>query len=260
MRLDRVDVVLLRPTRAANVAAACRALKNMGLQSLSLVEPPAELSGPEARALAYGAWDVLDGARRLGSLEEAVAGAAFVVATSGRAGEEAWTPRQLAERAAQRCGDGRLALVFGPEASGLGHAELRLCHEVVRIPSDPAHPSLNLAQAVLLIGYELFLARLGDPATAAASRPVASVGETEAALVELRQGLLEIGYLNRENPDAVFAELRRLLARATPTPREVVLLRGLARQIAWAGGQLAAGRSARALRSDADRCTAEDDG
>jgi len=233
-----VDVVLLRPTRAGNVAAACRALKNMGLRSLALVEPPQELEETSARSLAYGAWDVLDAARRAASLEEAVSSATFVVATSGRAAEGAWTPRQLAERAEARCGDGRLAVVFGPEPTGLSLDELRLCHEVVRIPTDPAHSSLNLAQAVLLVAYEIFLAAALPDGGAAEPSPEgqrAAAGELEAALAELRQALLDVGYLNPQGPDAVFSELRRLLARAGPTVREVRLLRGLARQVGWAG-------------------------
>lgn len=247
MRLDRVDVVLLRPARAGNVAAACRALKNMGLVSLRLVEPPPELAGAEARALAYGAWDVLDAARSFGSLQAAVADAGFVVATSGRAGERAWTPRELARRATARCRDGRLAVVFGPEATGLSTAELGLCHEVVRIPAHPDQPSLNLAQAVLVIGYELFLSQRSEPPPAEVAAPLAAVGDLEVALSELKQGLLQIGYLNPDNPEAIFAELRRLLARAGPTPRELTLLRGLARQVAWAGAQLAQARSGRPL-------------
>src|SRR5580765_5236929 len=126
MDLGRVDVVLVRPARAANVAAACRALKNMGLGSLALVGAPAGLDQPEARALAYGAWDVLDAA----------------------------VPAALLR-------GGRLALVFGPEASGLTDEELAQCHLRVHIPTDPAHPSLNLAQAVLVVAYELRLAAVG---------------------------------------------------------------------------------------------------
>src|SRR5262245_23164396 len=146
------EVVLVRPSRPRNVAAAARAMKNMGLHRLKIVSPPEGLRDAEARALAYGAWDVLDAAE----LPETLA-AAVAVAASGRGDAPAWTPRQLAERAASRAGGGTLALVFGPEASGLSDAELRLCHEVVRIPSHEAQPSLNLAQAVLVLAYELFV-------------------------------------------------------------------------------------------------------
>lgn len=243
MDLARVDVVLVRPARPANVAAACRALKNMGLRSLAIVDPPEGLDQPEARALAYGAWDVLDAAVRAASLRAAVAGCTLVAGTSGRPYAGAWTPRRLAMEAPARSGGGRLAVVFGPEASGLSDDELAQCHVRVHIPSDPGHPSLNLAQAVLVIAYELRLAATGTDTAAieaeGAAAERASAGELEAALDDLRRALLEIGYLSRANPDAVLSEWRALIARAGPTPREITLLRGLARQVQWAGERIA---------------------
>jgi TrmH family RNA methyltransferase len=238
----RVDMVLVRPSRAANVAAACRALKNMGLRSLAIVDPPAGLDQPEARALAYGAWDVLDAAVSRATLRDAVGGSTAVAGTSGRAYPEAWSPRRLAHGASALAGGGRLALVFGPEASGLTDEELAQCHVRVHIPTDPAHPSLNLAQAVLVVAYELRVAAIeeglgaGEP-PAAAER--ATVGELESGLDDLREGLVAIGYLNRDNPEPILSEWRALLARAGPTSREVTLLRGLARQVRWAAGQIA---------------------
>jgi TrmH family RNA methyltransferase len=241
MDLDRVDVVLVRPARAANVAAACRALKNMGLRSLAIVGAPAGLDQPEARALAYGAWDVLDTAVPRASLREAVAACTVVAGTSGRAHAEAWTPRRLAGAAGALAGEGRLALVFGPEASGLTDEELALCQVRVHIPSDPAHPSLNLAQAVLVVAYELRLAALEEGAASgsAAAGERATVGEVESGLDDLRQALLAIGYLSRDNPEPILSEWRALFARVGLTPREVTLLRGLARQVSWAAGQIA---------------------
>lgn len=233
--LDRVDIVLVRPARGANVAAACRALKNMGVRRLTVVEPAGDIEAPEARALAYGAWDVLEERRTVGTLADAVAGAHVVVGTSGKEGEAAVSPRELPPIWAER-GGGRLAVVFGPEASGLRSEELALCHARVRIPTDPAQPSLNLAQAVLIVAYELRLASLAG--SYPVERPAAaSAGELEAALGDLRAGLLAIGYLNPDNPDALLAELRTWLARAGPTSREVTLLRGMARQIRWAGAR-----------------------
>src|SRR5262245_55622685 len=158
MDLGSVDVVLVRPSRPANVAAACRAMKNMGLRALWLVDAKPSLGGPEARALAYGAWDVLDGARRASNLVEAVAESGAVVGTSALPLESAWTPRRLAGEARNLAGARALSVVFGPEATGLSVAERDLCQVLVRIPSDPAQPSLNLAQAVLLLAYELRLA------------------------------------------------------------------------------------------------------
>src|SRR5262245_47030534 len=236
----RVDIVLVRPSRPANVAAACRAMKNMGLRSLRLVGPPAGLDHPEARALAYGAWDVLDAASVFADLRGAVADAALVAGTSGRTGALALGPRAFAADAAVRTGQGRVAVVFGPEASGLTNDELAHCHLLIHIPTDVAQPSLNLAQAVLVVAYEIHLSVLEPAARAAPEEPVAATaGEVEAALDDLREALLEIGYLNPANPNAILSELRALVARSRPTPRDVTLLRGIARQVAWAGRRIA---------------------
>jgi len=240
MDLERVDFVLLRPARPANVAAACRAMKNMGLKSLRLVGFEAGEVDREARALAYGAWDVLDAARSFDDLPGATADAHFVVGTSGRGAPGTLTPRALAVDGGERVGAGRLSVVFGPESSGLSDDELALCHARVHIPTHPAQPSLNLAQAVLVVAYELFLAGGGDVVADGPQR--APSGELEAALADLRGGLLDIGYLNQENPGAILAELRGLLARAGPTSRDVSLLRGLARQMRWAA-RVAKGRT-----------------
>ncbi len=242
MRLADFVIVLVRPSRPANVAAACRAMKNMGLGALRIVAPPTNLNATENRALAYGAWDVLDAAAKPATLLGAVADATLVVGTSGKAGSEAWTPRELAREAAQRTDGGRVAVVFGPESSGLTNEELALCHAIVRIPTDDRQPSLNLAQAVLIVSYELLLA---VPAPASLPEPppaaLAKAGELERALCELRSALRDLGYLNPQNPGAILAELRALLVRAAPSPREVSLLRGLARHLAWASRRIAGG-------------------
>jgi TrmH family RNA methyltransferase len=240
MSPDLVDVVLVRPARPANVAAACRAMKNMGLRSLRIVDPPDGLGDAAARSLAYGAWDVLDSAAAAGSLREAVAGCVFVAGTSGRPLHGAWTPRRFALEGASRAGAGRVAVVFGPEASGLTTAELGLCHETVHIPAHAAQPSLNLAQAILVVSYEIFVSGREAPAAEPPAR--ASAGELEDALAALQEGLLGIGYLDRNNPGPILAEIRRLLARAGPTPRELNLLRGMARQLLWAAGRIARDR------------------
>jgi TrmH family RNA methyltransferase len=234
--LSLVQIVLVRPTRSANVAAACRAMKNMGLRALWIIEPPEGLDAYEARSLAYGAWDVLDGARHGSGLLEAVAASVAVVGTTGRECPGAFSPRRLAAQADALAGGGPLSLVFGPESSGLTRAEMDLCHALVHVPTDPAQPSLNLAQAVLLLAYEMRLAALDGPAPSPGDRELrAPAGDVEQAMRELRGALLEIGYLDPANPDHVLSELRRLVARGGPSPREVVLLRGLARQVSWAG-------------------------
>lgn len=228
------DIVLVRPARAGNVAAACRAMKNMGLARLVLVSPPPEMDRREARALAYGAWDVLDDALVAADLRAAVADASLVVGTTGKRSAGAWTPRQLAVEGGT-AGAGRLAVVFGPEATGLHQDELALCHRLVHIPTHAAHSSLNLAQAVLVVAYELHLAAV--PPSELEPEPRVAAGEMERVLDDLRGVLLEIGFLNPQNPEAILTEFRRMLARAGLTAREASLLRGLARQIRWAAGR-----------------------
>src|SRR6185503_1959493 len=155
-------------------------MKNMGLRALWLVGTRPELGDEAGRALAYGAWDVLDGARRADSLLEAVSTSVAVVGTTGLPVAEAWSPRRLAAA-------GSLSLVFGPEATGLTSAERSLCHRLVRIPTDEAQPSLNLAQAVLLLAYELRLAFLATQQAAPDEDARASAGEVEQAIGELRE-------------------------------------------------------------------------
>ena len=241
---DLIDIVLVRPSRAANVAAAARALKNMGLGSLVLVSPPPDLDRPEARALAYGAWDLLDSARVLPDLRSAVSACTLVAATSARDEGRAATrsPREFAAEAPALAAGGRIAVVFGPEATGLLNDELALCQMRIRVPTHAAQPSLNLAQAVLLVAYEL---RLSARAEAPADVPVAraEAGLVEEALDEIGDALLAINYLNPASPQAILSELRALLQRASVTAREVSLLRGMARQIRWAGDQIALTRT-----------------
>ncbi len=207
-------------------------MKNMGLGALWLVDPPPALDSPAARGLAYGAWDVLDRAVVAASLRDAVAGSTLVVATSAREDPLAWTPRRLAVDSTGRSRGGRVSVIFGPESSGLTTEEISLCHERVRIPTAPEHSSLNLAQAVLVIAYEIHLSAVPE---SGALPTAATSGEIEACLDDLRHALLDVGFLNPDNPDAILSELRRVIARSSPSPREVSLLRGLARQVAWAG-------------------------
>lgn len=236
-----MTTVLVRPARAENLGAACRALKNMGLRQLTIVEPAPDASAPATRNAAYGAWDLLDGAAHLPTLREAVADAHLVVGTSGRSiPKRSVDVRHLGELVEDRARSGeRTAVVFGSESSGLPDSELDLCQVVLRIPADADQPSLNLAQAVLLAGWEIrrvaLEAETADDALRAEGVDGATAGDIEECLDDLAEALLIIGYLNPQNPKLILAEIRRMLARARPSQREVALVRGMARQIRWAG-------------------------
>lgn len=252
-------VVLVRPREEGNVGAACRAMANMGLGELVLVEPATEI-GVLGRAMAKHAEHVLDGARRAGSLEEALAPYGRRVGTTSARDRLGGQPRVAArELPALLAADPPgtcTALVFGSEVGGLTNDELAVCHPLVTIPCDPVQPTLNLAQAVLIVAYELFLDRLarGAAAAAAAAEPGREPAPAERVDALWRQGLdllRRVGFARDDTFDHAVRDLRRLLARAAPTDREVILLRGVLRRTK--GALERAERRAAAAGTDAPR-------
>lgn len=239
MSLDRIRVVLARPKGAANVGAVTRAMKNMGLSDLALAAP-GPMDPAWARSMSKHAFDLLERARRFDSLAEAVADCTFVVGTTARSGvyrSHPKTPRQAAPVVLQAAAAGRVALVFGPEDHGLSNEDLLLCDELISIPTSHVYASLNLAQAVLLCAYELFLAAGeqqgwdwdGDPPQPAPSAEVAFL------IDRLQQAFVRIGFLLPDNPQHIMHTFRNLFGRAQLQVREVKVLLGLARQIEWFG-------------------------
>ena len=226
-------VVLVRPREEGNVGAAARAMANMGLDRLILVEPAAEISGT-ARAFAVGAHAILDGAVRPSSLREALAPFRRVVGTTStrdrRLGIPVLTPRELPAWLAQDPPDTPTALVFGPEVGGLTNEELALASAVVSIPCSPVQPTLNLAQSVLIVAYELFLARGKAAFTAAGEEPPATAAEIDGLLDHAAGVLARIGFARDDSFPGVLRDLRRLAARAAPSSRDVRVLRGICRR------------------------------
>jgi tRNA/rRNA methyltransferase len=213
-------------------------MKNMGFSSLRLVSPEGESEhrSDPARRMASGAEDILDQARVFPSLSGALADiqvAAGCTARKGKGRHPVLHPQELREYAEEVGPEARLGVVFGREDRGLTNAELDLCHLVVTIPTAPEHPSLNLAQAVLLVCYEL----VGRRATHAPQSPgrgsLATSEEIEELFQHGREVLLRIRFLDPQNPDRILRVLRRILGRAGPDSREVKILRGIFRQIDW---------------------------
>ncbi|MCM2270437.1 MAG: RNA methyltransferase [Thermoanaerobaculia bacterium] len=231
-------VVLVRPQEEGNVGAVARAMANFGLERLLLVEPAAPLRAT-ARAFAVHAEGILDRAERVADLRTALAGFERVVATTA-ARDRPWpsrllSPRELAGALAADPPATSTALVFGPEPSGLTNAELAQASLLVRVPTSPVQPSLNLAQAVLVVAYELFLARREAPAGDAADAEPRASGEEIAGLFDQATELLErVRFARDATIEGVERDLRRLLARAAPTPREVAILRGIVRRLGHA--------------------------
>jgi tRNA/rRNA methyltransferase len=256
-----VAVVLVRPREEGNVGAAARAMANMGLGRLILVEPAPPL-GPTARAFAVGARHVLDGCSRVASLREALAPFPRVIGTTStrdrRQAVPLIGPRELPERLAADPPGTPVALVFGPEVGGLTNEELACANLVVSIPCAPLQPTLNLAQAVLILAYELYQARLegtlqgvGGTELAGAAAAAAFAAEAPATTADL-DGLFDqaaavlrrIGFDRDSTFPGVLRDLRAAAARARLSEREAAILRGICRRAGYALARSASAASA----------------
>lgn len=237
----RFVAILVDPARPANVGAAARALKNFGGE-LRVVRGSHALPGgeghAEASALAWNAQDLLDSAQSFDDLPAALADAALSAGSTSRAepDRDTLTPRELACEAARLPADAVVACVFGCEESGLSNAELDACRTRLRIPTRAEQPSLNLAQAVVIVSYEMFAAGPLPRLALAVSPELEPAREEELARLSaaFQELATRAGYLNPQSPGLVTGELRRLLARARPTRREAGLLQGLVAQLRWA--------------------------
>jgi tRNA/rRNA methyltransferase len=239
MSLNSCRVVLVRTKVAANIGAVARVLRNMGLSDLVLVAPQADPADPRAELLATAhAADILHSARVVTSFEDAIADCLLVAATSANVGglfrrQSVGTPEEVASQLLRVLPDGPAALVFGPEPSGLSNEEIARCHYLIHIPTDPAHPAMNLAQTVAVCTYVLRITFIRNAGALAPSEPPAPFAEQERMFEHLRAALTELHFLYGDKADALLHALRHLIGRAGPTSMEVKMLHGLARQIEW---------------------------
>lgn len=225
-------IVLVEPREAGNVGAAARAMKNFGFADLVIVGKAPPLA-PVAEWWASGAEDVVNGARQLPTLPQALAGAGLTVATTssrGRSLEADLTPSSLAELVGPDIGSETIAIVFGREDRGLTAEETAFCQRTAVIPTNPLSPTMNLAQSVSIFCYEL--SRLsGAEADLSPRRADAALLER---LHERAQALLmETGFLHANNPDRIYRDLRRMAGRAGLDERDVTILLAIINQIEW---------------------------
>ncbi len=212
-----------------NIGAVARAMKTMGLAELVLVEPK-YFPHPEAEAMASRATDILDRARVCATLDEALAGTVFAVASTARnrdLSHEVLTPREAAARMIEEAQRGPVALVMGAEKFGLTVDEVNRCSVISTVPANPDYASLNIAAAVQLFAYEIRLADARIERLAQQSFPPATHDEVEWFYVHLEQTLLDIGFLNPKEPKRLMQRMRRLFARARLEREEVNILRGV---------------------------------
>lgn len=228
--LENIHVVLSHTSHPGNIGAAARAMKTMTLSRLSLVKPQ-YFPHADATARASGADDVLAGARVFENIDSAIADCQLVIGASARIRSipcPVITPSDCAQLAWQASQSGQVAILFGCEQSGLSNTEIDRCHQLVHIPGNPDYSSLNLAAAVQIICYEIYVASLGAELPGAqALHTAVSAGEMERLYEHLEQTLVELDFLDPDNPRQLMRRLRRLFNRAGPDENEVNILRGM---------------------------------
>jgi TrmH family RNA methyltransferase len=233
----RVRIVLIDPSHPGNIGSVARAMKNMGVTDLVLVRPRA-FPHAESNALAAGADDILANARVVSTVAEAVADCSFIAGTTSRPRSYYWeftTPRDVAGRILALAADDGAALLFGSERYGLSSDDLQCCNVLVRIPANPEYCSLNLAMAVQLLTYELFLAREQPESVTQLEQPLAAAGDVEYFYQHLQQVLNEIDFADRTGH--LMERLRRLFNRAQLDRNELNILRGFLSAVQGRRGQ-----------------------
>ena len=232
-RLEHLTVVLNKPRFPENIGAAARAVCNMGIGQLIVVKPQ---NFDEKRILAlatHAAAKVAENIQLFDDLPTALAGYQYVVGTTARLGGERHTvasPHQMAQQLIAITQQNKVALLFGPEDRGLTNEEIRLCHLLVNIPTAD-FSSLNLAQAVMVICYELFKASLRSGQKKVPR--LAERHELEGMYKRLQEILIRVDFIKPDNPDYWMNNMRRFFNRLPLRAKEVRIIRGICRQIDW---------------------------
>ncbi len=250
---NQIRIVLIETSHSGNIGAVARAMKNMGLGNLWLVNPKS-FPDEASYARSSGASDVLDRAHVVSSIDEALADCVLVMGTSARGRKVPWpvmAPPEAAAMATAQAASGPVALVFGRENHGLSNDELHRCHYHIHIPSNPEYSSLNLAMAVQVVTYELrmhylrsleegqespYLKAMTSPGDPGWDVPPAPVNDVEGFFAHLEQVLVDVDFHRRDNPRQLMTRLRRLFQRARMDQMEINILRGILTAVQKAAG------------------------
>lgn len=233
--LDNIAIVLSRPRYPENIGAAARAMCNMGLRHLLVVKPRNFDLIKILKMATHAAAHVVKGIHVHENIEEAVAPFHYIVGTTARLGKHriaGGRPERVAGQLVSISKNNRIAVLFGPEDTGLLNEEIRYCNELITIPTD-TFSSLNLAQAVMIVCYEMF--RAENLAKEGFVPRLASRHELEGMYDQLKDVLIRISFINPENPDYWMNNLRRFFDRIPLRAKEVKIIRGICRQIDWYG-------------------------
>lgn len=228
--LAKIRIVLVETSHPGNIGGIARAMKNMGLSQLVLVNPR-EYPSQIASARASSAADVLDNARVVSSLDEALVGAKLVVGASARLRKVSWPQldvRETAKLALEVAEEGEVALVFGREDSGLSNSELDKCHYLAHIPSNPTYSSLNIGAAVQVFAYECLMAtQIKSVHQKGYQSKLATTDQLEGFYDHLYQALQDIEFLDPAKNARFMRRMRRLFNRSQLDVKEIDILRGI---------------------------------
>jgi tRNA (cytidine32/uridine32-2'-O)-methyltransferase len=233
MQLENIRIILINTSHPGNIGSTARAMKTMGLSQLVLVNP-LHFPDPKALEMASGAQDIIQMAKTATSLQAAIADCHLVIGASARPRSIPWPtlcPKTLATKVLAESVHSHTAIVFGREQSGLTNEELDLCHYCALIPANPLYSSLNLAQAVQVITYEIYSASLLAPAVQAPDYRLANAAELASFYDALETTLVTIDFLKLEAPRQLMRRLRRLFNRTRLDVMELNILRGMLAQI-----------------------------
>lgn len=235
-KTKNISIVLYKPKYAGNIGAVARAAKNMGIGNIIVVGTTDFDREEMQQRSTHLAADVLDKIQYVESAQEALGGFNYIVGTTARLGKGRGpfiTPRTAGQDIADISQKNKVALLFGPEDTGLANEQLHLCHAVVTIPTSREFTSLNLSHAVMILCYEIFITSSPSVATSEAIPKLARSSELEGMYGQIKSLLADIGFLNPENPDYWMMHLRRFFTRAGILSREVKIVRGICRQLQW---------------------------
>ncbi len=229
-------IVLVRPQMGENIGAAARAMWNFGLDRMRIVAPRDGWPNPKADAMASGAGRLLDEAQLCADLPEAIGDSAFVFATTARQRDltkPVFDPEEAMRLAADKIASGeKVAILFGPERAGLENDDIARANAIISVPVNPAFPSLNLAQCVLLAGYEWQRQRTAAPTPARTVPDVATGAEVEALARHYEERLEEAGFFFPDSKaESMKVHLRNLWSRMPMTRADVRMLHGILRQM-----------------------------
>lgn len=231
---DNITVIMINTTHPGNIGATARALKNMGLSRLVLVDPK-EYPTAKATWRAAGAVDVLEQVEVVNTLDEAIADCGLVIGTSARERRIPWpllTPRECGDRVSEESLKHKVAILFGREDRGLTNEELQKCHYHVHILANPEYSSLNIAAAIQVITYEIRMSALapenGEPLRFTDwDQPRAKHDAMEHYYTHLEETLAKLKFLDPDNPRQTVTRLRRLFNRIRMDDMELSILRGM---------------------------------